>query len=331
MKNIKVVLIGFGTVCSALYKQLSKNERFHVERIVVRDRYKPRQWGNLPIAEEGEWLPILEDPSIHVILEAIDDADAAYAYAQSALRAGKIYITANKRMLAYHLQTLLSTAKLRGGSIYYEAAVGGAIPIVRTLDQHYKGQSIRSLRGILNGSCNYILTRMEEEDLSFDLALKEAQEKGFAESDPTLDIEGYDAMYKTVLLAWSAFNQHLTLSDVQRTGIDAISVPHIRQARKLGARVRLIATIENKKKKLTSWVRPEWLWPEDPLFAIQYETNAIEISGEYFGTIMLQGPGAGGDATASAMIGDLYNSNILRVRKKSKTTSRKLAGKTILF
>lgn len=305
MRPIPILQIGLGTVGQALYRQLHRHPGFSMTSLVVREPHKERPGLEGPVLSAPEALEKLSDPGIPVILEAIDDPEAALAYARRALDAGKTYISANKRMLAFHLPALQRLARHRGGQLLFEAAAGGAIPVLRTLRDHLWGQEIRQVRAVINGSCNYILTRMEEDALDLPEALNEARRRGFAESDPTLDIEGFDAQYKTVLLAWEAFGEHLPPAEICRQGIHTLSYQDVKEARRAGARIRLVSTLQREPQGILARVLPEWVWPEDPLYHVRLQTNAVEVCGEPFGTLLLQGPGAGGPPTASAMIADL--------------------------
>lgn len=305
MRPIPILQIGLGTVGQALYRQLRRRPGISVTGLVVRDPHKERPGFDEPVLSAPEALEMLTDPGIPVILEAIDDPEAALTYARRALEAGKTYISANKRMLACHMPALQRLARHRGGQLLFEAAAGGAIPVLRTLRDHLRGQEIRQVRAIINGSCNYILTRMEEDALDLPDALDEARRLGFAESDPTLDIEGFDAQFKTVLLAWEAFGEYLPPAEICRQGIHTLSYQDVKEARRAGARIRLVSTLQREPQGTLARVLPEWVWPEDPLYHVRLQTNAVEVCGEPFGTLLLQGPGAGGPPTASAMIADL--------------------------
>lgn len=300
----KIALIGFGTVGRAFYNQLRGMPGFRLSDIIVRNGNKPR-----PAQVNGllstQLDRVLNDAQIGIVAEAIDDPAAALLIARETLTAGKIYISANKRMLANNLAELVSLLQHPGARLYYEAAVGGAIPILRVLGDYFKGKEILSIRGIINGSTNYILSSMHDYDSDYGQALSAARKLGYAESDPTFDVEGFDPVYKTVLLAREAFGILMTPSMVKRQGITAISAGDIAAAKNDGGKLKLVASIESRGSAVIAEVKPEVVFPGDPLFNTDGVMNAIVISGRYSGDIVLQGEGAGGRPTASAMMADL--------------------------
>lgn len=301
----KIGIIGHGTVGSALYRQIEKLPEFEVIKIAVKNPEKHRSLkGNL-LAESG--LKIIDHPDIHIILEAIDNSADALEYALRTLKQGKTYISASKKMLAENLSTLLRAEREYGGHLLYEAAVGGAIPVLRAIREHLTAEPINRIRGIINGSCNYILTKMSEEGIEFDTALKQAQELGYAESDPASDIDGFDTYYKSVLLAAASFGELPEFSRLKMEGIRSVSLPDVKRATKQNEKVKLIADIQRIDDRFTIDIRPTLIDKSDPLFHIDNELNGIVIYGEHTGPLLFQGPGAGGNPTASAMVGDLLN------------------------
>ncbi len=301
----KIAIIGYGTVGKALFIQLQHQHQYDVVKVGVKHSAKHKELNRLLVTEDVD--SILAQSNISVILEAIDDSDAAFEYAKQALSAGKTYITASKKMVATHLTELYELEGRFGGRLLYEAAVGGAIPVLRTVREHFAGEEILRVRGIVNGTCNYILTRMGEDNLPFAKALAEAQQRGFAESDPTSDIDGWDSYYKSVILAYTAFGDKVNISRVKWHGIRDISLADVQAAAKEYKKIKLVAGIKCVNDKVTIDIRPTLLNSKDPLYHIDRELNGIVIEGKFAGQLLLQGPGAGGHPTASAMVGDLLN------------------------
>jgi homoserine dehydrogenase len=210
-------------------------------------------------------------------------------------------------MVADNLAALQRAEERGGGKLFYEAAVGGAIPIIRTLHEHFRAEPVNSVRGILNGSCNYILSRMYEEEIEFEKALLEAQKKGFAETDPTTDIEGFDTLHKSILIAYTLNGSRPEFTRLKVEGIRSVTLHDIKEAKKNGQKIKLIATINEVDRKYSVDIRPTLVEMEDDLYFVDKEMNGAVISGKYSGKILLKGAGAGGNPTASAMIGDLLN------------------------
>jgi len=312
----KIVLIGHGNVGKALYEQLSGLTQFAIAGVVVKHLEKKR---NVPESLlTGNADALIEDPDVHIVLEAIDDADAALEYARKTLELGKTYISASKKMIAGNLPHLHYLVRKYGGKLLFEASVGGAIPVLRTIRDHLAGEHIERIRGIVNGSCNYILTRMAEGNIEFEAALKEAQSKGFAESDPASDIDAWDSYYKAQILAYTAFGDKPDFARVKWEGIRNVTLKDVADATASGEKIKLVADIQRQEERFTIDIRPTRIGPSDPLFHIDREYNGIIIQGKYTGPVLLQGAGAGGNPTASAMIGDLVNAprgNFEMVRK----------------
>jgi len=299
----KIGLIGLGTVGLAFYHQLLDRTDVEIVKAVVRRKGLERQILDHLISHDV--TEIIDNEDISVIVEVIDDADAAYEYAKAALKKGKVLISANKKMLAHHLKELKELELIYGGTLLYEASVGGAIPVLRVIKEVYKSEPIQRIEGIINGSTNYILTKMAEVGVPFSEALKDAQAKGFAESDPTLDVDGYDAAYKAVLLAFNAMGIHVDPDEVERVGISNISMDDIWAAKVQDQRIKLIATIERDGNQVSVSVKPRCLNPSDDLYHVDNELNAITIEGQFSGGSTLKGKGAGGHPTASAVVADL--------------------------
>ncbi len=319
-EKIQIGLIGLGTVGLAVYDQLLERSDVEIRKAIVRrkglDREIPQALISYDVAE------VTESEDIKVIVEVIDDADAAYEYAKAVLKKGKVLISANKKMLARHLKELKELELIYGGKLLYEASVGGAIPVMRVIKEHYKSESIQRIEGIINGSTNYILTKMAEIGIPFSEALKDAQVKGFAESDPTLDVDGYDAAYKAVLLTYNAMGIHVAPEDVERVGISNISIDDIWAAKVQNQRIKLVATIEREGDTVSVSVKPRCLNPSDDLYHVNNELNAITIEGQYSGGNTLKGKGAGGHPTAAAVVADINHAlDWLKQRDRSLVVS----------
>ncbi len=304
MKKLKVGLIGFGTVGEAFFDQLNQLDFAEIVSISVKNESKPRN-KSIDHLIEPIFEKIVSNKNVDVIVEAIDDAEVALKYAKAALRHGKTYITANKKMLAENLDFLKNLSNTTNSLLLYEACVCGAVPIIRTIKEHFGSEDIEGIRGIVNGSCNFILTKMTNNKCSFEKALNEAQKLGYAETDPSMDIKGHDAVYKTMILTYEAFKSVLNFQEISNDGIEEIQLEDIEKNRSIGKKVKQIVEVQKKGNIITASVGPEWLDNADPLYNIDEEKNAVAIYGKNSGEIILQGAGAGGHPTASALVGDL--------------------------
>lgn len=300
-KKIKIGLIGYGTVGKGFYKIFKESELYgkNNAQIKVYD-IDPSQTEYLPISEIATSENAVMDYDLDILVELIDNADESFRLAKKALAQGIPFITANKKMLAENIQQV--SEWINDGKIYYEASVAGSIPIIKTIRDHYKDQQVKSIRGILNGSCNYILTSIEKEGVGFEEALKQAQINGFAESDPTLDISGLDSLYKAVILASTAFGESVSLKDAKLQGISGNE--YVKPAE--GSSVKLIADISKSDAgDINIDVKPVNISENDILSAIDYEYNCVEITNDNFGRQLLIGKGAGSLPTGSAVFSDL--------------------------
>lgn len=318
MADIRVGIIGLGSVGQGVVKIISDNisliqkktnakisiigvsgKNKNKQRDIQIDRY---QWFDDPIS-----LAVNEDADL--IIELIGGEDGvALEVVERALKAGKNVITANKALIAKNGNYLLELAEKNGAKLLFEAAIAGSIPIVKTLKESVASNTISAIYGILNGTCNYILTSMEKDGISFDNALKRAQDLGFAEADPTFDIEGYDAAHKLSILSSMCFGQLIDFDNVKIQGIKAIELNDIRAASDYGYTIRLLGIAKkNKDGRVSQVVRPSLLSKESDLAAIEWEKNAVSIKGNYFNEILLSGPGAGRYPTASAIMGDVFD------------------------
>ena len=312
---LKVGLAGLGTVGSAVVRLLEEGRDklfarcgrpIEVVALSGRSRGKKRdfdvrkfRWFNDPVA-------LAREPSIDVLVEVIGGAgDPAKRAVETALAAGKPVVTANKALLARHGQSLAALAERHGVALNFEAAVAGGIPIVKTLREGLNGAAFTRIYGILNGTCNYILTRMEQDRLAFDDCLREAQRLGYAEADPAFDIEGHDTAQKLAILASLAFGTKIAPDAVYVEGISSITLADLDAAAELGYRVKLLGVAVKTEAGIEQRVHPTMVPKDSAIAQVMGVTNAVTLDAEGLAPITLVGPGAGGAATASAIVADL--------------------------
>lgn len=308
--KLKIGLIGFGCVGEGLYEVLERSQLLNAEikRIVVKNKDKDR---SLPQEEfEYDIDAVINDPEINVVVELIDDAEVAYDIAKRSFENGKHVVSANKKLIAEHLEDLIESARDEGVSFLYEAAVAGCIPIIRNLEEYYNNDSLTSVKGILNGTSNYILSRTNEGE-SYEKALQDAQSKGFAESDPTLDVYGFDAKYKTTLLIKHAFGLTVRPEEIVNIGVTNITPGTTGYGKTQGWNIKLVGRIEKLGDQLISFVAPHFVAPGSPLYNVSDEFNAVTVKGLFADEQQFYGKGAGAYPTASAVLSDisalLYN------------------------
>jgi len=278
-----------------------------VVRVAVRDLAKPRDVKLPPEAFTDDPASVVRDPDVDVVVETIGGLEPARTLIVDALRAGKPVVTANKELVARHGPELFSIAADAGVDLLFEASVAGGIPLLRPLRESLAGDRIRRVLGIVNGTTNYILTRMTEAGSSFDDALAEAQRLGYAEPDPTADVEGHDAASKAAIIATIAFGARVGPDDVYCEGITGITADDIQSAAALGYVVKLLAVAEEREGEVAVRVHPAMVPRHHPLASVRESFNAVFIEGEAVGELMLYGRGAGGGPTASALLGDLVD------------------------
>lgn len=312
---MRVGMLGFGTVGSGAYRMLHDNEEaitrkigFPVEvvKIGIRDPKKSRE---LPAGMFTTDLEsIVDDPSIDVVLELIGGVEPAGALVERALRNGKNVVTANKELMAKHGSRLVHLAKDNRLDLHYEAAVGGGIPLIQPLKHQLAGNDVLKMMGILNGTTNYILTAMQQEGADFADVLADAQAKGYAEADPTNDVDGFDTAYKISILASIAFGRQVPIEDVHREGIRSIAKTDMQYAETLGYRIKLLGIVDAvAADRVRVRVHPTLLPAEHPLASVNGVYNALWVHGDFVGDVMFSGRGAGSDPTASAVVGDLID------------------------
>ncbi|PWI58320.1 homoserine dehydrogenase [Sulfoacidibacillus thermotolerans] len=312
--EVKIGLLGCGTVGSGVIELVQKRQDMisrltglqpKITHVLVRDPQKPRQVSFIDEQLTTNADDILEDSEIRMVIETIGGIEPARSYILRALQAGKHVITANKDLIAEHGTEILETAEHAGVDVYYEAAVGGAIPLIRPLKESLTANEITDLKGIINGTTNYILSKMTETGADFADVLKEAQELGYAESNPASDVDGLDAGRKLAILASIAFHAKVTLDDVEVTGIRTITAADVAYAHELGAVIKLVAEGTDRDGNLTLQVRPTLVVKDHPLAHVSDAFNALYVRGDAAGDLMFFGRGAGSLPTASAIVGDM--------------------------
>ncbi len=302
-------IIGIGTVGTGVVNLLRDNPQFEIRGIAMRYLEKPRELDLKPFELTGDPFKLADDPRIEVIVEVVGGVEPMYEVIKRAISNGKHIVTANKELIAKHGPELFSLANQHNVTIFFEAAVGGGIPLISTLQRGLQANRIARVAGIINGTTNYILTKMEQEKKTFADALAEAQAAGFAEADPTNDIEGYDVVYKIAILSSLAFHQPVEVDKIFRQGITQISDLDIQLADEFGYRIKMIGLAQpgDGTDKLDVRAHPMLVPLHHPLAGVEGVNNAIFINGSAVGEIMLFGPGAGRYPTASAVVGDVIN------------------------
>ena len=319
---IQIAIMGLGTVGTGVAKVVAENARqierklgepLQVKTILVR-HFKDGPYRQLMT---DDFTRIEEDDAIRVVVETIGGVEAAYEYTKRALNAGKHVVTANKQLVAEKGCELLALAKKRGVNYLFEASVGGGIPVLHPLTQCMAANRIDEVYGILNGTTNYILTRMIRGGLSFDAALKEAQANGYAEQDPTADIEGHDACRKICILASLAFGRHIYPRQVPAEGITGVTLSDVAWAESCGKKLKLLGrAIRQADGRVCAYVSPHLVDVENPLAGVEDVFNAIAVKGNAIGDVMFYGRGAGKLPTASAVVADVIDAAKHRDEKK---------------
>jgi len=314
LKKIGVAVLGFGTVGAGVVETLQKNGELLAERLGVRlvlrgiadlDLTTDRGVTVDPELLTTDAAALIDRDDVDVVVELIGGTGVARQFILQALRAGKPVVTANKKLLAEYGEELHGVAEEHETEIHFEAAVGGGIPIIKSLREGLCGNRIVSMYGILNGTCNYILTRMEDENLPFDEVLDAAQKAGYAEAEPSLDIDGHDTAHKAAVLASLAYGCNVPLDKVQVAGIRGLSAVDIAYAADMGYRIKLLAILQSGDKGVEVSVQPTLLQHGHQLAAVAGVYNAVLVEGDIVGTTLYYGRGAGREATASAVVGDL--------------------------
>ena len=304
--QLNIGLFGYGVVGSGLYEVLQQSPTANaaIRKICVRDLTKKR---NLPpeifCCNPAE---ILDDPKINLVVELIDDAKAAYRIVKSAMQKGKSVVSGNKKMLAEHLPEFIEMQQQNGAGLLYDASACGSIPVIRNLEEYYDNDLLKSVTGILNGSSNYILSRMFNDGLGYPEALKMAQELGFAESNPSLDVEGLDALSKLVIITVHAFGLFVQQDRIYRFGISKINTADMQFAREKGRKIKLVAQVKKTDEgTLALSVIPRMVTPDKYIYNVEDEFNGVVIKGAFYDKQFMFGRGAGGHPTGSAVLSDI--------------------------
>ncbi len=305
-EKLRIGMFGYGCVGQGLHDVLNSSKGFKADivKICVKDRSKQRR---IPMSNfTFDKDEILNDPSINLVVELIDDAVEAYSIVTTAMKSGKNVVTANKMMLANHFRELVDLQSEYKVSLLYEASAGASIPIIRNLEEYYDNELLHSLRGILNGTTNYILTKMHNEGLTYAKALKEAQDLGFAESDPTLDVEGFDPKFKLCIITGHAYGLFLDPDSVFHYGISKISEFDIRYAKEKGFKIKLVPYVgKTNENTITSFVLPRFISSDKYLYNVDNEYNGVITEAAFADKQFFSGKGAGGHATGSAVLSDI--------------------------
>jgi homoserine dehydrogenase len=338
-ERVRVGILGCGHVGGALVRLIHDHADviearagvpLEVARVAVAHLDKER---DLPLPARcftDDAGAVVGDPDVDLVVEVIGGIEPARTLIVEALMGGKPVVTANKELIATHGRELFETAEGAGVDLLFEASVAGGVPLIRPLRESLAGDRIRRVMGIVNGTTNYILTRMTDSGASFADALAEAQRLGFAETDPTADVEGYDAAAKAAIMASIAFGARVVAGDVYREGITEITLDDIASARDLGYVVKLLAVAEELDGQVAVRVHPAMVPARHPLAAVRDSFNAVFIEGDAVGELMLYGRGAGGAPTASAVLGDLVDAAKNLVEGRKGATIGTLALKPIL-
>jgi len=319
MRQIGIGIAGFGTIGVGVYKHLVGNRRLLSERLgleltvkKIADLDIERQRTPMPPPSlfTKDWQDLIDDPQVQVVVELMGGIKVPYKFVMATIAKGKIVVTANKALLAEHGKEIFAAAAAKNVPIFFEAAAAGGVPIIKALKEAFVVNHIRSMHGIINGTSNYILTRMTQAGLGFEEALKEAQAAGYAEADPTLDINGWDAAHKAIILASLAYGFWVDGKDISVEGIQNITAADIEFAQKLGYKIKLLAVIKSDETCVENCpvevrVHPTLVPESHVLASVNGVFNAIAVHGDVVGETLFYGRGAGQDATASAVISDL--------------------------
>ena len=314
MKRINIGLLGLGNIGTGTYKVLELN-RDHIEtvsgldlrikKILEIDTERDRGFTVAPGVFTQDAQTIFDDPEIDIVIELLGGIEPATSFMVSALKAGKSVVTANKAAVAENYELLMETAAQSGAQLKFEASVGGGIPLISAITEYLCANEFTELLGILNGTTNYILTKMDEDGREYDDVLKEAQALGFAEADPTADVEGYDVANKLSILMSLVFGKRVHPDDIPTKGISEITKEDMSDAASQGCVIKLLASAFKTEDGIECYVQPTWLNKEHPLADVKNEFNALFIKGNAVDDLMFYGKGAGPFPTGSAVLGDV--------------------------
>lgn len=310
---IKAAVMGYGTIGSGVVEVLDVNQGSIAKRagegIEVKYILDLRDFPGEPVQEliVHDYKVIAEDPEVKIVVETMGGVEPAYTFVKAMLEAGKHVTTSNKALVAVKGAELIALAKEKNVNFMFEASVGGGIPIIRPLNSCLTADEIEEITGIVNGTTNYMMTKMSEEGLDFDDVLKDAKEKGYAEKDPTADIEGYDACRKIAILTSLVCGQQVDFEDIHTEGITKITTADIKYAKAMGRTIKLLASSKKMEEGYTAMVAPFLLPSTHPLYSVNDVFNAIFVHGNVLGDAMFYGSGAGKLPTASAVVADIVD------------------------
>jgi len=304
-KKLNIGLFGFGVVGQGLYDIIkTKNLNLEIKKIAIKDPHKKRSLPSSLFTTERDEL--LNNPEINTIVELINDTEAAFEIVSRALRSGKNVVSASKKMIALHLKELIELQQEYGTSLLYEGAVCGSIPIIRNLEEYYDNELLHSISGIFNGSSNYILSKGFIEGLDYHSALKQAQDLGFAETDPTSDVGGFDAKYKLVIAAAHAYGVIVQPDEVFNLGIQSLSAHDLQYAREKNLKIKLVPVAkELDDRHVALFVLPKFVNDKEFLYNVEYEYNGVIVQAAFADQQFFFGKGAGGHPTGSAVLSDI--------------------------
>lgn len=308
MSNIKIGLFGFGVVGQGVYEVIRKSKNAHAEivKICVHDLKKPRGVEVDPALLTDKAEDILNNPEINLIVEVINNAEDAFSIVKTALEKGIPVVSGSKAMLAKHLPELIELQKKHNVALLYDASSCGSIPVIRNLEEYYDNDLLLEVKGILNGSSNYILSRVFDHKEPYESALRKAQELGFAETDPSFDIEGYDSLFKLVIITVHALGTYVAPEKIFTYGISTIHDSDIQYAREKGVKIKLVAqVVKVSDEHFTMFVMPEFVSPNKYIYSVDDEYNGVVIRGECYDRQFMFGKGAGSLPTASSILSDV--------------------------
>ncbi|MBQ7369781.1 MAG: homoserine dehydrogenase [Clostridia bacterium] len=314
IKKVGVAILGLGVVGGGTYKTLVEHREYYkktqgvdvsVESVLVRTKQKALDLGVDPAIIANSIAEVIANPAVDIVIETIGGCEAAKEYILAALKEGKSVVTANKELICKHWHELERTAKRNGCGLYFEASCVGGVPIIRTLLDGVQSNYVQEMLGIINGTTNYILTRMSKDGASYETVLKDAQSLGYAEADPTNDVEGFDAVYKLSILSSLAFHQKISYEHIFREGISKIDTKDIEFGKDMGYTLKLLAIAKNSEKGVELRVHPTFIRNSHPLTGVNDAFNAVYLKGDAVDNIMLYGRGAGSLPTASAVVSDV--------------------------
>lgn len=336
MRNVKIAILGMGTVGSGIYRLIEKEKKNieHKEGISLEIAKVLAKAYSIDIPEElkaRDIDEIIADKDIRIVAEVMGGIHPAMEFIIKALSAGKTVVSANKELIAQHWPELEKTARAAGAGFYFEASVGGGIPILRAIWDSLQANSIESVYGIINGTTNYILSKMADEGREFGDVLKEAQDLGYAEANPTSDVDGYDSMYKLSILGSMAFHARVPVEYIYREGIAGVTREDIEVGRELGYEVKLLAIGKRQGNAIQMRVHPTMIPKDHPLASIKGSFNSIFIHGSAVGEMMFYGRGAGDMPTASALVSDMiYSLNACQHKYSTFYNEENLSGEIII-